>query len=82
MRMAIRGRSPQRLTGTGSKSYWPGAGNNEEVLRGNTSPARAAVRSPTTVVLSSASSQPVTNGVPTSIVLSLADTPLCKVARK
>jgi S1-C subfamily serine protease len=72
-----------RLTGTGSKSYWPGAGNNEELLRGNTVQGQSGgpVSDDDGVVLGIVSAGDE-NGVPTSIVLSLADTSLCKVARK
>jgi hypothetical protein len=72
-----------RLTGSGSKAYEPGAGNNEEVLRGNTIPGQSGgpVADDRGVVVGIVSAGDE-DGVPTSIVLSLADTPLCKVARK
>jgi hypothetical protein len=72
-----------RLTGSGSKSYDPGVGNNEDLLRGNTVEGQSGgpVADDRGVVVGIVSAGDE-NGVPTSIVLSLADTPLCKVARK
>lgn len=71
-----------RLTGTGSKSYWPGAGNNEEILRGNSVQGQSGgpVSDDRGVVLGIVSAGD-SDGVPESIVLSLADTPLCKVTK-
>jgi hypothetical protein len=72
-----------RLTGSGSKTHEPGAGNNEELLRGNTVQGQSGgpVSDDRGVILGIVSAGE-DDGVPTSIVLSLADTPLCKVARK
>jgi hypothetical protein len=72
-----------RLTGSGSKSYQPGAGNNEEILRGNTIQGQSGgpVSDDRGVVLGIVSAGDA-DGVPMSLVLSLADTPLCKVASK
>jgi hypothetical protein len=72
-----------RLTGTGSKTYEPGAGNNEDLLRGTTIQGQSGgpVADDRGVVIGMVSAGEE-NGIPTSIVLSLADTPLCKVARK
>jgi hypothetical protein len=72
-----------RLTGSGSKTFMPGAGNNEEVLRGSTVPGQSGgpVVDDRGVVVGIVSAGEE-NGIPSSIALSLADTPLCKVARK
>jgi hypothetical protein len=72
-----------RLTGSGSKNREPGAGNNEELLRGNTVQGQSGgpVSNDDGVILGIVSAGD-SDGAPTSIVLSLADTPLCKVARK
>lgn len=73
----------QRLIGSGSKLYEPGFGNNEDLLRGSSTEGMSGGPvSDTDGVIVGLVSAGAGEGITMEIFLSLADTPLCKVARK
>lgn len=70
-----------RLIGSGSKVYSPGPGNNEESLRGRAVQGMSGgpVGDDDGVIVGIMSAG-ADYGIPETIILSLADTPLCKKA--